>query len=143
MHTMQAYQQYRTTEAQTAGRGDLVVMLYEGAIRFLYRASTAMRADDLEEAHNNVIRGQDIIAELMGTLNLDTGELAYNLFRIYEYMHYRLVEANIHKDAEPIEEVTRLLRELLPAWQQVAREARTTKADIPMLAGRRLSLALA
>ncbi len=139
---MQPYQQYQEMDVQTADRGELVVMLYQGAIKFLGRAVLAIEEGRVEEAHGNIVRGQDIIAELMASLNLETGELAYNLFRIYEFMHYRLVQANIRKDPEPVEDVLGLLRDLLPAWQQAAREARRNSAEVPAVTGRRASLAL-
>lgn len=122
--TMQAYRQYEKTQTHTADAGELVVMLYQGAIRFLSGASMALEAGNLQESHDNLIRGQEIIAELMGSLDMKVGDVAYNLFRVYEYMHHRLVQANLHKDPAPVEEVAKLLRELLPAWEQAAKEAR-------------------
>ena len=142
MYNTRAYQQYSTMQAQTADRGELVVMLYQGAIKFLSRASAALQAGNLLDAHNGLVRGQDIIAELMGSLNPEVDEISNNLFRVYEYMHYRLVEANMHKDPQPIEEVTQLLRELLPAWQQAAVEARLQRSQSQMDAGRLSSVAV-
>jgi len=137
--TMQAYKQYETSQAHTADGGELIVMLYQGALRFLARASTTLQAGNLQESHDNLIRCQDIIAELMGSLDLSAGDIAYNLYRIYEYMYHRLVQANLHKDAKPLDEVARLLRELLPAWQQAAKEARLQGRKVGELAGSRLS----
>ena len=69
---------------------------------------------------------QAVISELLETLDLERGgELARGLMQIYEYMNHRLVEANLHKDVAPAREVERLLRELLPAWEQAARESTT------------------
>lgn len=142
MYNTRAYQQYSTMQAQTADRGELVVMLYQGAIKFLSRAAAALQAGNVLDAHNGLVRGQDIIAELMGSLNPEVDEISNNLFRVYEYMHYRLVEANMHKDPQPIEEVTQLLRELLPAWQQAAVEARLQRSQSQMDAGRLSSVAV-
>lgn len=125
MYTAQAYRHYATTQAQTADRGELVVMLYEGALKFLSRAVAALQAGNLEEAHNSLVRCQDIVAELMGSLNMEAGEIAFNLLRIYEYMHRRLVDANLGKDERAVREVAGLLRDLLPAWQEAARRVRT------------------
>lgn len=143
MYTMQAYRQYEVTKTYTADGGELVVMLYQGAIKFLMRASAALQAGSLENAHNNILRSQDIVAELMGSLDMSTGDIASNLFRLYDYMHYRLVQANLHKDPQPLEEVTRLLRELLPAWQFAAREARSVEADSQAVADGKLSCVIA
>jgi flagellar secretion chaperone FliS len=121
---MNAYNTYRSTQTQTADPGELVVMLYKGAARFLASAVDAIGAKDLQTASNSFLRAQEIITELNDTLDLTRGgELAQNLARIYEYMNFRLVDANLRKDAEPAREVERLLRDLLPAWEQAAREA--------------------
>jgi flagellar secretion chaperone FliS len=120
---MNAYHVYSQTQAQTAAPGELIVMLYRGGARFVAGAVEAMQTRDIEAAHNYLVRAQAIIAELLESLDVERGgEIARNLMRIYEYMNFRLVEANLRKDAEPAREVERLLRELLPAWEQAARQ---------------------
>lgn len=114
----QAFQQYRAVQAQTASPGHLVVMLYQGAITFGNRARTALLAGDYPAAHENLLRAQDIIAELLGTLDFEQGELAERLARLYEYIHRRLVEANVRKSVEPLDEVLCYLRDLRDAWQE-------------------------
>jgi len=81
--------------------------------------------------HSDLVKTQGVITELMSTLDLSVGEIATNLFRVYEYMHFRLVEANVKKDAEPVREVLVLLRELLPAWQEAARQTRAQANAAP------------
>ena len=116
------YQAYRQTQAQTAAPGELVVMLYRGAIRFAGAGAEAIEAKDLQAAHNALIRAQAIVSELSETLDMDRGgDLAANLLAIYQYLNRRLVEANLRKDATIAREVDQLLRELLPAWEQAAR----------------------
>jgi flagellar protein FliS len=119
---MNAYQTYRQTQTQTAAPGELIVMLYRGAIRFVGSAIQAIETKNIQEAHNGIVRAQAIITELLESLDLERGEeVGRNLWRIYEYMNQRLIEANMRKDADPAREVERLLRELLPAWEQAAR----------------------
>jgi flagellar protein FliS len=121
---MNAYQSYRQTQAETAAPGELVVMLYRGAARFVGSAVEAIEACNVPTAHNNLVRAQAVISELLETLDLERGgELARNLMQIYEYMNHQLVEANLRKDVAPAREVERLLRELLPAWEQATRAA--------------------
>ena len=121
---MNAYQVYHQTQAQTAAPGELVIMLYRGAARFVARGIDAVERHDVETAHNSFVRAQAIITELLETLDLERGgEVARNLTRIYEYLNFRLVEANLRKDAEPAREVARLLHELLPAWEAAVRQA--------------------
>ncbi len=114
-------------------------MLYQGAVKVLGRALGSLQGGNLQEAHDNIIRSEAIVAELMGSLDVNTGDIAFNLFRLYDYMHYRLVQANLHKDPHPVEEVLKLLKELLPAWQYAAMEARTSKADVRTLVASSLS----
>lgn len=126
---MNAYQVYRQTQAQTAAPGELVVMLYRGAVRFVNTAIAAIEARDIENAHTNLVRTQAIIAELLETVDLDKGgSIARQLISIYEYLNHRLIEANLRKDAEPAREVERYLRDLLPAWEEAARQAQPAAA---------------
>ena len=121
---MNAYNVYRQTQAQTAAPGELVVMLYRGATRFVASAIEAIERNDIQVAHNNLVRAQAVITELLDTLDFERGgDLAANLAQIYVYLRSRLIEANLRKDARPAREVAHLLRELLPAWEQAAREA--------------------
>src|ERR1700680_3182331 len=109
---MNAYNTYAETQTQTADPGELVVMLYKGATRFLASAIKAIDARDLQTASNKLLLAQAIITELIETLDMKQGgELAQNLGRIYEYMNFRLVDANMRKDAEPAREVQTLLKE--------------------------------
>lgn len=122
--SMNAYQVYRQTQTQTAAPGELVLMLYRGALRFLTSAIDAIENKDIVAAHNGLIKTQAIITELNETLDLERGgEVATNLRRIYEYLYRRLLEANVRKDAEPAREVQKLLREMLPAWEAAVKQA--------------------
>lgn len=112
------YLKYRQTEVETSDQGRLLLMLYEGGIRFAGRAQRALQENDLEAASNYLTRAQDILAELMSSLNFDAGPVAGGLFRLYEYMYFQLVEANVQKSAEPVEQVERMLLELRDAWKK-------------------------
>lgn len=126
-----AYARYRQVGVETASPVDLVVLLYRGAIRFLTEAEQAIYQHDVPQAHDRLLRAQAIIAELMGSLNLDAGEIAVNLGRLYDYMQRRLIEANVRKDARIVDEVRCLLEELLSAWEAIAR------GEAPVLASAR------
>jgi flagellar protein FliS len=122
--SMNGYQAYRQMQAQTAAPGELVVMLYRGAVRFVSSAIEAIDSRDIPAAHTNLVRTQAIITELSETLDMERGgEIARNLQAIYEYLNRRLIDANLRKDASIAREVQGLLRELLPAWEQAARLA--------------------
>ena len=120
---MNAYNVYRQTQAQTAAPGELVVMLYRGAARFVAGAIDAIDRKDIQATHDNLVRAQAVITELQNTLDTERGgEVARNLAQIYVYLQSRLIEANLRKDTQPAHEVAHLLRELLPAWEQAARQ---------------------
>jgi flagellar protein FliS len=122
-----ASQVYRQTQTQTAGPGELVLMLYRGAVRFLTAAIDAIDAHNVAQAHDKLVKTQDIIANLLETLDVERGgEVARNLSALYEYMLRRLLEANVRKDAAPAREVQTLLRELLPAWEAAVRQTSAT-----------------
>lgn len=110
------YARYRQIETETADGLDLVIMLYRGAIRMLGQAEDAIDARDMSLAHNWLVRVQDIVNELNLTLNLEAGEIAVNLRRLYDYMIGRLIEANTAKSLAPLREVKSLLSDLLESW---------------------------
>ena len=131
---MNAYQVYRQTQAQTADPGELVCMLYRGAVRFVSAATEAIEKRDVEASHNNLVRAQAIVSELLETLDIERGgQFAQRLQAIYEYLNQRLLEANLRKDADAAREVERFLRELLPAWEEAARQTKAGAAR-PLLA---------
>lgn len=112
---------YKDTEILTANQGKLIVMLYEGAIRFLRIALENMSHRTFDVVNTNVIKAQEIITELMLSLNMDQGgEIAQNLLNLYAYMKKRLLEGNISKDPAVLEEVIGLLNQLKGAWEDAA-----------------------
>jgi flagellar secretion chaperone FliS len=113
---------YRQGAVLAATPGQLVVMLYDGARRFLRQASIAMRAGEIERAHNTLRRSELIIAHLDGTLDFDQGQLPERLHSIYQFCLAHLNTARLDQDAAKLEEVSDLLGELRDAWAQVAVE---------------------
>lgn len=122
---MNPYQRYLDTTAETATPLDLILMLYQGVLRFTAQASQAVERRDVGEAHRSLVRAQDIVSELAASLNRDEGgATAESLLALYEYSYRQLVDANVRKDAAPAEEVASLFRDLLPAWQELAENQR-------------------
>lgn len=121
MSTIQyGYQAYRQTQAQTSAPGELVVLLYRGAVRHVAAARQALRGQMAEPAHTHLVQAQAILAELMGSLDLERGgAVAEQLLQVYTYLEQRLVEANVRKAEEPAAEVEGHLRALLQAWEQI------------------------
>jgi len=118
------YERYLETAVETASPARLIVMLYDGAIRFINEAHSAMRQRDYETQNNKLQRAQKILAELISSLDFEKGgEIAENLFRLYTYMYNQLVEANIQDAPERLEHVIDLLSDLREAWDAIASEA--------------------
>jgi flagellar protein FliS len=114
---------YRETQIKTANQGRLVVMLYDGAIRFINQALEGLNESPrrYDRINNNIVRAQDIVAELMVALDFERGgDLARSLFSLYLYINRRLLDANLKKDPAPLREVKQHLCELRSAWAQIA-----------------------
>lgn len=117
----QGVQGYQRAATETASPAQLIVMLYQGCIRFTAIGKTALEQQDYTTSRENLLKAQAIIAELMGSLNMSFGDLANNLMRLYDYMYRRLIDANIRRDVAAADEVEGLLRGLLPAWEQAVK----------------------
>ncbi len=118
-----AYAQYRAITTETAGPGDLLLQLYQAAIKNIGQARMAVEGANVPAAHKHIVRAQDIVLELQRTLDHEKGgELAATLDGLYTFMRRRLVDANIAKAVEPLDEVQGLLRQLLSAWQVAVRD---------------------
>jgi flagellar protein FliS len=125
------YEVYKDTQIQTADQGKLILMLYDGAIRFLNIAIDNMDFRKYDIVNNNIIKAQDIITELMLSLNMDQGgEIAKNLFNIYAYMKKRLLEGNIRKDPAILQEVVKHLTTLRSAWEEAIKKAPVKTAAV-------------
>ncbi|MBM7582632.1 flagellar protein FliS [Caldicoprobacter guelmensis] len=117
------YQQYQQQSVMTASPGELVVMLYNGCIRFIKQAIDSINDKDLEGAHKAIIRAQDIILEFMSTLDMKY-EVSHNLLALYDYLYRRLVEANTRKDVAILEEVLMFVTELRDTWAEALKITR-------------------
>jgi flagellar protein FliS len=117
------YQQYRQQSVMTASPGELTLMMYNGCIRFIKQAIQHIKDKDVEGAHNAIIRVQDIVSELMLSLNMDY-QVSDNLMSLYDYIFRRLVEANTKKDTEILEEVLGLITELRDTWAEAVKITR-------------------
>lgn len=114
-------QAYRDSSVLTAPPERLVVMLYDGAHRFLFQAAHAMRSGDIAQMNNRMQRAEAIIAELRGTLDHERGgEISGRLEAIYDFCQRHLLEARLKRDPARIEQVMKLLAELRDAWEQIA-----------------------
>jgi flagellar protein FliS len=115
-------QAYKESSVLTAPPEQLVLMLYDGALRFIARASIAMREQGPVAAAEPIKRAQAIVEELLSALDHDAGgEIADRLQAIYVYCLRLLPEAQLHADVERLEQVASMLRELREAWAEICR----------------------
>ena len=117
---MKGFETYQETTVTTQSKGKLVVMLYEGAIKFLKQAIPEMEAGNHEAKSKYLNKAENIINELNAVLDMEAGgEIATNLRGLYMFMIRHLNEANIKQDTQRIEEVIKLLEELNQSWKTI------------------------
>jgi flagellar secretion chaperone FliS len=121
---MPAFENYHNTHIMTASPMELILMLYDEAVKSLGKAEEAFKIEGpgrIQEINNNLLHAQDIITELTASLNFEKGgEIASNLYKLYEFMIHQLSQANINKKVKPVREVKALMIELKEAWLKVA-----------------------
>ena len=123
-----AYAAYASNKILTASPAELTLMLYEGAIKYANIALAAMENNDVEKAHNNVIKVRNIILEFQSTLNYSY-PVAQDFNNVYEYLKFRLTEANLHKQPEIMEEILGHLRTMRDTWKEVMELNKMAKAN--------------
>jgi flagellar secretion chaperone FliS len=117
MQQQSPYTAYKNTSVQTADQRTLILMLYDGLIRFLQKSIVKIEAREIEAAHNYLVRSREIVAELLATLRPEkAGQIGTNLNRLYVYAFNRIVEANLRKDPEIVREVIKLVSTLREGW---------------------------
>ena len=92
-----ALQTYKQIQVSTASEGELILMVFDGAIRFANQAIHCIEQSDHAGANTNLLKAQDIIYELIMALDLETGEIAHNLYRLYMYVNQLLVQGNVQR----------------------------------------------
>lgn len=108
---------YKQNSVQTATPGELTIMLYNGCLKFIKLAKLAINDGNIEERNTNLLKAQNIVQELMVTLNMDV-PISENLLRIYDYMYRRLIEANTKDSIEILNEVEIYVVEFRDTWKQ-------------------------
>jgi len=118
---------YKTQQIMTASPQELTLMLYNGAIRFVAESIQAIERKDMQKAHEANMRAQDIIREFMNTLDMQY-EVSKGLDKLYDYIEYRLIQANMKKDIAQLVEAKDMLTELRDTWYQAMKLARGQQA---------------
>lgn len=118
MNNLKGYAAYANSKIMTATPAELTLMLYDGAIKFCNIAIAGIEEKDVEKTHNNIKKVEDIITEFQVTLN-HKYPVADDFDNVYKYLKDRLLEANIKKDKEILEEVLKHLRTMRDTWKEV------------------------
>ena len=113
-----AAQMYQKNAVQTASSAKLTLMLYDGAVKFTNIAIEAIEAGDIEKAHNNIVKAQNIIVEFRSTLDMKY-PVAKDFDVVYDYIYRRLVEANMKKDKDILVEALKHIKTMRDTWREV------------------------
>lgn len=128
MTTNKGYDAYARNKILTATPAELTLMLYEGAIKFCNIAIAGVEENDIEKAHNNIQKVENIISEFLATLDHEY-EVSKDFENVYNYLMDRLVEANVKKDKDILEEVLGHLRTMRDTWKEVMEQDKLAKAN--------------
>src|SRR4051812_33318911 len=110
--------QYKEMSIKTASRGQILIMLYEGAIQNIRKASMAIDKNDLKQKGVFIGKAHDIVNELLNTLDFEVGgEIARDLERLYNYIIYELMKANLENSKDKLENSRKILETLLEGWK--------------------------
>lgn len=116
------YAAYANNKVMTASKGELTLMLYDGAIKFCNKAIIAIDKHKIEEAHVNIVKVENIIEEFQATLNYKY-PVAKDFNNVYQYLQNRLRQANLRKDKKILEEVLKHLRTMRDTWKDVMQKS--------------------
>lgn len=122
VNNAEGYNAYLRSKVMTATPAELTLMLYEGAIKFVNKAIMSIEKKDIMGAHNNLMKTQRIIEELRASLD-HKYPVAKEFDKVYEYILRRLIEANVKKDKDILEEVLEHLRTMRDTWKEVMKNA--------------------
>lgn len=117
------YNQYANNKIMTASPAQLTLMLYDGAIKFCNLAIMGIEQKDMNKAHTNIRKVENIVQEFRSSLNFKY-PVAQDFENVYKHIYDRLVEANIHKDKEILEEILGHLRTMRNTWEEVMKNAK-------------------
>lgn len=118
------YNVYKNNSVNYASKEQLLLMLVDGAVKFCKIARQAMVDKDIKKAHDALVRTQDIFSELMVSLDTTVGDWAVQLFRVYKFIKERLIEANMTKNLDIIDEILPLIEDINETWKEAYKRAK-------------------
>lgn len=131
MYGSNAYNTYKNNSVNYASREQLLLMLVEGAVKFAKIARQALLNKNIEKAHENIVKAENIYYELMATLDVAKGgEWAQKLMGVYEFIIRRLTEANLKKDINILDEVIPLIENTRDTWTEAYKISKINNKDV-------------
>ena len=141
-----AHNAYQTVQVTTTDKGRLLLMMYEGAIKFLKQSRAGLEENDIVKFCKYLNKGQAIIAELMNTLDFEKGgQIARDLDRLYDFMLFYLTEANLYRDAKRITKTIELIETIYKAYKTIIEQKQQDSTAVQEEAGeaiRRVAISL-
>ncbi|WP_342039389.1 flagellar export chaperone FliS [Gracilibacillus kekensis] len=119
----QQYQAYQNNSVNTASPGELTLMLYNGCLKFIKHAKKAIEEKDYQNKNIMIQKTQDIVRELMVTLDQNT-PITKEIMPLYDYVYHALTQANIHNDLEQLEQARSILEDFRNTWKEVIKKER-------------------
>ncbi|MCM1567156.1 MAG: flagellar export chaperone FliS [Dehalobacter sp.] len=123
MYNINPYQQYKQNSIISADKGELTLLLYDGAVKSIKQGIKFIEEKKIQDVHNSIIKAQEIITYLSETLNMEY-EISGNLSSLYEYINRRLFEANMKKDKYILDEALGLVVDLRDTWREAVKIAK-------------------
>lgn len=128
MYGNNAYNAYKTNSVNFASKEQLLLMLVDGAVKFVKIGRQGIEERNITKAHSNLVKTQDIFYELMSTLDVSqAGEWGQNLMSIYDFIVRKLTEANIKKDVKIVDEVIPLIEDIRDTWNETYKLSKAVK----------------
>lgn len=124
------YSSYKNNSVNYASKEQLLLMLLEGAVRYSKIGRQAILDKNIPAAHENIVKTQNIFCELMVTLNTSAGEWANSLMSVYEFINDTLIQANMKKDIDKMNEVIPLIEEIRNIWTEAYSISKNSKKAV-------------
>jgi flagellar protein FliS len=127
MYGANGYNVYKNNSVNYASKGQLLLMLVDGAVKYSKIGRQAIIDKDVKKAHENITKTEDIFTELMVSLDQNAGEWAKQIFAVYEFIKYQLMQANIKKDVAIMNEVIPLIEDIRDTWYEADKLAKVAR----------------
>ena len=121
------YNVYKNNSINYASNEQLLLMLVDGAVKFAKKAEIALEEKKIKDAHDSIMRTEDIFLELMSSLDRSAGEWAVQIYKVYQFIHDKLIEANLKKDIKILQEIMPLIEDIRDTWHQAYKVSKGVK----------------